>query len=106
MPGSQKTVRAVLTRAAWRSVSRAWLSDCHRAAAARTGWKTSRVVYRPPTPPGHRRDPRVLNSRMTDIRTQQEVHGLGLSLRPWGAADADVLLRGVTDPEYLRWNTP
>ncbi|WP_405561589.1 GNAT family N-acetyltransferase [Streptomyces sp. NBC_01180] len=43
---------------------------------------------------------------MTDIRTQQEVHGLGLSLRPWGAADADVLLRGVTDPEYLRWNTP
>ncbi|MFJ5292472.1 GNAT family N-acetyltransferase [Streptomyces sp. NPDC088348] len=43
---------------------------------------------------------------MTDIRTQPEVHGFGLGLRAWDAADADVLLRGVTDPEYLRWNTP
>ncbi|WP_405779750.1 GNAT family N-acetyltransferase [Streptomyces sp. NBC_00859] len=43
---------------------------------------------------------------MTDIRTQPEVHGFGLSLRAWDVADADALLRGFTDPEFLRWNTP
>ncbi|WP_328318070.1 GNAT family N-acetyltransferase [Streptomyces sp. NBC_00388] len=43
---------------------------------------------------------------MTDIQAQPEVRGLGLGLRPWGAADADAMLRGFTDPEFLRWNTP
>ncbi|MEV8568323.1 GNAT family N-acetyltransferase [Streptomyces sp. NPDC051322] len=41
-----------------------------------------------------------------DPYTRPEIHGLGLSLRPWEPADADVLLRGFTDPELLRWNTP
>ncbi|MCX4550234.1 GNAT family N-acetyltransferase [Streptomyces sp. NBC_01387] len=42
---------------------------------------------------------------MTDMRNQPEVYGLGLGLRPWDVADAAVLLRGVTDPEFRRWNT-
>lgn len=38
-----------------------------------------------------------------------ELTGLGLRLRPWDAeSDADVsaYLRGLTDPEFQRWNTP
>ncbi|MFG2721096.1 GNAT family N-acetyltransferase [Streptomyces sp. NPDC048416] len=31
--------------------------------------------------------------------------GHGLRLRPWHEDDVQTLLRGVTDPEYLRWNT-
>ena len=38
-----------------------------------------------------------------------EIHGYGLWLRPWDAdAENDVRawLRGYTDPEFQRWNTP
>lgn len=38
-----------------------------------------------------------------------ELHGDGIRLRMWDAdSDADVAawLRGLTDPEFLRWNTP
>lgn len=30
----------------------------------------------------------------------------GLRLRPWRAGDEQGILRGTTDPEYRRWNTP
>ncbi|WP_406138989.1 GNAT family N-acetyltransferase [Streptomyces sp. NBC_01089] len=43
---------------------------------------------------------------MTDIGIQPEVDGFGLVLRAWGDDGADALLRGFTDPEFLRWNTP
>lgn len=38
-----------------------------------------------------------------------EVHGHGLTLRLWdpaSAADVDAWLRGHSDPEFQRWNTP
>lgn len=38
-----------------------------------------------------------------------ELHGHGLSLRPWDAGsgtDIDTWLRGMRDPEFRRWNTP
>ncbi|GAA2482479.1 GNAT family N-acetyltransferase [Streptomyces longisporus] len=38
-----------------------------------------------------------------------DLHGHGIRLRPWDAdSDADVAawLRGLTDPEFRRWNTP
>jgi len=52
---------------------------------------------------------------MTDLyeshaaRPFPELHGHGLRLRPWDAeADSDVeaWLRGCSDPEFKRWNTP
>ncbi|MET7745131.1 GNAT family N-acetyltransferase [Streptomyces sp. NPDC005385] len=52
---------------------------------------------------------------MAEVHEQFAVHpfpelsGLGLRLRPWDAeSDADVsaYLRGLTDPEFQRWNTP
>lgn len=56
-----------------------------------------------------------LNDRMTraDIRTPAhpfpDLRGHGLRLRPWDAdceADVETWLRGRTDPEHQRWNTP
>ncbi|MEU9351642.1 GNAT family N-acetyltransferase [Streptomyces griseoloalbus] len=38
-----------------------------------------------------------------------ELRGHGLRLRPWdpeSRADVEVWLRGLTDPEFRRWNTP
>jgi RimJ/RimL family protein N-acetyltransferase len=38
-----------------------------------------------------------------------DLHGHGLRLRPWEAgseADAEIWLRGLSDPEFRRWNTP
>ncbi|MFS8199473.1 GNAT family N-acetyltransferase [Streptomyces sp. CWNU-52B] len=38
-----------------------------------------------------------------------EIHGYGLWLRPWDAdaeEDVQAWLRGYTDPEFQRWNTP
>ncbi|GHJ39849.1 GNAT family N-acetyltransferase [Streptomyces sp. TS71-3] len=38
-----------------------------------------------------------------------EISGNGLRLRPWrpeSGEDAEAWLRGVLDPEFLRWNTP
>ncbi|MER6343578.1 GNAT family N-acetyltransferase [Streptomyces sp. NPDC001595] len=38
-----------------------------------------------------------------------ELRGHGLRLGPWNPedeADADAWLRGLTDPDFLRWNTP
>lgn len=38
-----------------------------------------------------------------------DLHGEGLRLRPWDAerdADAETFLRGYSDPEFRRWNTP
>jgi len=36
-----------------------------------------------------------------------DLHGHGLRLRSWDPdADAESWLRGVTDPEFARWNTP
>ncbi|MBC9730112.1 GNAT family N-acetyltransferase [Streptomyces sp. TRM68367] len=40
---------------------------------------------------------------------EPEVHGHGLRLRPWSAeseADVETWLRGQSDPEFRRWNTP
>ncbi|MCP2322210.1 RimJ/RimL family protein N-acetyltransferase [Hamadaea flava] len=34
-----------------------------------------------------------------------DLRGGGLRLRVWKPDDVDALLQGVTDPEYLRWNT-
>jgi RimJ/RimL family protein N-acetyltransferase len=42
-------------------------------------------------------------------RPLPELHGHGLCLRPWdpeSRADVDTWLRGLTDPEFRRWNTP
>ncbi|MFF9220370.1 GNAT family N-acetyltransferase [Streptomyces viridosporus] len=47
--------------------------------------------------------------RRTRSRPLPELHGLGLHLRPWdpsSRADAETWLRGITDPEFQRWNTP
>ncbi|MFE9774017.1 GNAT family N-acetyltransferase [Streptomyces sp. NPDC005931] len=48
--------------------------------------------------------------KSTDPRPlRAELHGLGLHLCPWDPAsdaDARTWLRGTTDPELLRWNTP
>lgn len=35
-----------------------------------------------------------------------DLRGYGLRLRAWEPADAEAVLRGLTDPEFLRWNTP
>ncbi|WP_460066838.1 GNAT family N-acetyltransferase [Streptomyces sp. YKOK-I1] len=52
---------------------------------------------------------------MTGIRAPRtaphppEIHGHGLTLRRWdpaSATDVDAWLRGHTDPEFRRWNTP
>ena len=52
---------------------------------------------------------------MAPIRDQSltgprpDLHGHGLRLRPWNAgsgADVDTWLRGLSDPEFRRWNTP
>lgn len=43
------------------------------------------------------------------VRLAAEPHGHGLRLRRWDAesdADAATWLRGLMDPEFLRWNTP
>ncbi|MFD4620408.1 GNAT family N-acetyltransferase [Streptomyces sp. NPDC058475] len=43
------------------------------------------------------------------VRPFPELRGQGLWLRPWNAeSDADVsaYLRGLSDPEFQRWNTP
>jgi len=43
------------------------------------------------------------------IRPLPELTDGPMLLRPWdteSVADAEVWLRGVTDPEFLRWNTP
>ncbi|MFC8387430.1 MULTISPECIES: GNAT family N-acetyltransferase [unclassified Streptomyces] len=42
-------------------------------------------------------------------RSLPELRGHGLRLRPWdpeSRADAEAWLRGLTDPEFQRWNTP
>lgn len=55
------------------------------------------------------------NGPMTDLQEPHAIRPLPeltdgpLLLRPWDTesdADAEVWLRGVTDPEFLRWNTP
>ncbi|MEU6174408.1 GNAT family N-acetyltransferase [Streptantibioticus parmotrematis] len=35
-----------------------------------------------------------------------EIEAYGLLLRPWEEGDAPDMLRGLTDPDYLRWNPP
>ncbi|MFE4048984.1 GNAT family N-acetyltransferase [Streptomyces sp. YIM B13518] len=45
----------------------------------------------------------------TPPRTLPEVRGHGLRLRAWDPecrADVETWLRGLTDPEFRRWNTP
>uniref|UniRef100_UPI003514C45C GNAT family N-acetyltransferase n=1 Tax=Streptomyces calvus TaxID=67282 RepID=UPI003514C45C len=42
-------------------------------------------------------------------RPLPELRGHGLHLRPWNPesrTDVEAWLRGLTDPEFLRWNTP
>ncbi len=39
------------------------------------------------------------------VLTMVEMEWQGLLLRPWRDADAPVVLRGLTDPEFRRWNT-
>jgi RimJ/RimL family protein N-acetyltransferase len=57
----------------------------------------------------------VFNDRMTHISEPRAAppgpapHGHGLRLRLWDPAsdpDVEAWLRGRTDPEFLRWNTP
>jgi len=52
---------------------------------------------------------------MSDVHEQYAIHpfpelqGHGLRLRPWSAesdVDAATYLRGLSDPEFQRWNTP
>ncbi|MDQ0831659.1 RimJ/RimL family protein N-acetyltransferase [Streptomyces achromogenes] len=48
-------------------------------------------------------------SRSSALPATPVVDGHGLRLRVWdpeSAADVDAWLRGLTDPEFLRWNTP
>ncbi|MFV0135261.1 GNAT family N-acetyltransferase [Streptomyces sp. HMX87] len=50
------------------------------------------------------RDPKPLARH-----TCPEAHGHGIRLRPWDAeseADVEAWLRGFSDPEFRRWNTP
>ncbi|MBG0854482.1 GNAT family N-acetyltransferase [Streptomyces spinoverrucosus] len=50
----------------------------------------------------------LMNSRSL-AHPHPELYGNGLRLRPWDpASDADVAtwLRGLSDPEFRRWNTP
>ncbi len=43
---------------------------------------------------------------MGRVLTELEIAADGLLLRPWRERDAPSLLRGFTDPEFRRWNTP
>jgi len=55
----------------------------------------------------HRTDPSAAPSPAASLFP--DLQGQGLRLRPWDAdsdADAEDWLRGVTDPEFQRWNTP
>jgi RimJ/RimL family protein N-acetyltransferase len=38
-------------------------------------------------------------------RSQPEIAGAGVLLRPWSAADVDAVLAGYTDPGIQRWHT-
>lgn len=40
------------------------------------------------------------------VLTRVEMEWRGLLLRPWRDSDAPAVLRGLTDPEFTRWNTP
>ncbi|KES07419.1 acetyltransferase [Streptomyces toyocaensis] len=47
--------------------------------------------------------------KRTRFHPRPELDGHGLHLGPWdpaSPADVDVWLRGTTDPEFRRWNTP
>ncbi|MCT7354704.1 GNAT family N-acetyltransferase [Streptomyces sp. 15-116A] len=58
---------------------------------------------RKPTRPRTRTRPRSQSPTLT------ELHGHGLHLLPWDPAshsDVEAWLRGTTDPEFQRWNTP
>lgn len=51
----------------------------------------------------------VPRSPVALVAPYTEVRGHGLRLRPWdveSGADVDAWLRGVSDPDFLRWNTP
>ncbi len=45
----------------------------------------------------------MLNGR---VLQPVEIEAYGLLLRPWEAGDEAVALRGLTDPEFRRWNSP
>jgi RimJ/RimL family protein N-acetyltransferase len=45
----------------------------------------------------------VFNGRMPH---PVEIEAYGLLLRPWRAGDEPAALRGLTDPEFRRWNSP
>ncbi|MFG3659329.1 GNAT family N-acetyltransferase [Streptomyces sp. NPDC047706] len=50
----------------------------------------------------------LMNSR-SSAHPRPDLHGHGLRLRPWDPAsdaDAEAWLRGMSDPEFRRWNTP
>ncbi|MEV8595163.1 GNAT family N-acetyltransferase [Streptomyces sp. NPDC052012] len=56
----------------------------------------------------HTRKPTRTRSR-SQSPCLTELHGHGLHLRPWDPAshaDVEAWLRGTTDPEFQRWNTP
>ncbi|CCB75073.1 putative acetyltransferase [Streptantibioticus cattleyicolor NRRL 8057 = DSM 46488] len=46
---------------------------------------------------------RVFNDRML---TPVELSAFGLTLRPWEEGDVAAALRGLSDPDFSRWNTP
>ncbi|MFJ8308590.1 MULTISPECIES: GNAT family N-acetyltransferase [unclassified Streptomyces] len=64
------------------------------------------LVVRPPSP-GQAPDPRPAAEGEAPLRFQ-ELTGYGLRLRAWRDDDADVdaVIRGLNDPEALRWGPP
>ncbi len=48
----------------------------------------------------------MANTTAAEPLRPADLRGYGLRLRMWEYADAPIALRGLTDPEFLRWNTP
>jgi RimJ/RimL family protein N-acetyltransferase len=51
----------------------------------------------------------MAESPLLQLPPPTDIRGYGLRLRSWRADDASdvaAMLRGVTDPDFLRWNTP
>ncbi|MEV0260785.1 GNAT family protein [Streptomyces sp. NPDC050617] len=48
----------------------------------------------------------MANTTAAEPLRPADLRGYGLRLRTWEYADAPIALRGFSDPEFLRWNTP
>ncbi|MEV7866818.1 GNAT family N-acetyltransferase [Streptomyces sp. NPDC088124] len=51
-------------------------------------------------------DPAVGHPESGHLPPRTELRGHGLRLRAWRTGDEATLVRGLTDPEFLRWNSP